>query len=207
MHWPRPRERRPLDEAEKLLVEAIDVLAARYGEDGAEVAGAEERLAKHYESRSRYEDASEHYKRAYQILTESLGAESPLVVPTVRDYIGVLRKMNQHSEAVDLESLSQQMPPVVHKRVPGVKMPRLVSKQEPGYSEEARTVHVEGRVVLLVAIDETGVPTSVWVKEPAGFGLDEKAVEAVSAWRFEPGEKDGKPVTAIATIEVHMRLR
>jgi outer membrane biosynthesis protein TonB len=36
--------------------------------------------------------------------------------------------------------------------------------------------------------------------------LDEKAVEAVSAWRFKPGEKDGKPVTFITTIQTNMRL-
>ena len=30
-----------------------------------------------------------------------------------------------------------------------------------------------------------------------GFGLDEKASDAVRQWKFRPGYKDGKPVTRI----------
>jgi hypothetical protein len=39
-----------------------------------------------------------------------------------------------------------------------------------------------------------------------GYGLDEKALEAVAQWKFRPGAKDGKPVTVAATIEVNFRL-
>jgi TonB family protein len=34
------------------------------------------------------------------------------------------------------------------------------------------------------------------------MGLDEEALKAVQAWRFQPGAKDGQPVTVGATIEV-----
>jgi outer membrane biosynthesis protein TonB len=39
-----------------------------------------------------------------------------------------------------------------------------------------------------------------------GMGLDEKALEAVSRYRFKPALKNGKPVPAIITVEVNFRL-
>ena len=38
------------------------------------------------------------------------------------------------------------------------------------------------------------------------MGLDEKAIEAVSAWRFEPARKDGKPVAVLITAQVNFRI-
>jgi TonB family protein len=39
-----------------------------------------------------------------------------------------------------------------------------------------------------------------------GLGLDEKAIEAVSRWKFKPALRNGRPVRAAATIEVNFRL-
>jgi TonB family protein len=40
----------------------------------------------------------------------------------------------------------------------------------------------------------------------AGMGLDEMASAALLKWRFQPGTKDGQPVSVQATIEVNFRL-
>jgi TonB family protein len=37
-------------------------------------------------------------------------------------------------------------------------------------------------------------------------GLDQKAMEALSQWTFQPGTKDGKAVPVWATVEVNFRL-
>jgi len=81
-----------------------------------------------------------------------------------------------------------------------------MSKVEPEYSEEARRAKWQGTVVLSVIVDELGRPRNIRVFHSLGLGLDQKAVDAVSQWRFKPGRKDGKPVPVIATIEVNFRL-
>jgi len=44
------------------------------------------------------------------------------------------------------------------------------------------------------------------VARTLGLGLDEKAIEAVKVWRFEPAMKDGKPVAVQVNVEVTFRL-
>ena len=88
----------------------------------------------------------------------------------------------------------------------GVSSPRLLSKIEPEYSEEARKAKYQGVVMLSVEIWEDGLPHNIRVVRSLGLGLDEKAVEAVRQWRFSPGKKDGKPVRVQAQIEVSFRL-
>jgi protein TonB len=88
----------------------------------------------------------------------------------------------------------------------GVSAPSVLSKVEPEYSEEARKAKWQGTVVVSVIVDELGRPRNVRVLRSLGLGLDQKAVEAVSQWRFKPGLKDGKPVPVFATIEVNFRL-
>ncbi len=61
-------------------------------------------------------------------------------------------------------------------------------------------------MVLAIVVDETGKVTNVRVIRPLGMGLDEKAIEAVTKWRFRPGYKDGKPVPVMANVEVNFRL-
>jgi protein TonB len=88
----------------------------------------------------------------------------------------------------------------------GVSAPVLVFKVEPEYSDEARKAKYQGTVLLYVEVDPAGRPTRIQVQRSLGFGLDEKAIEAVRQWRFKPGYKDGHPVTVAATIEVNFRL-
>lgn len=88
----------------------------------------------------------------------------------------------------------------------GVSAPVLLFKKEPEYSEEARKAKYQGTVVLYVEVTPDGKANNVKVLRSLGLGLDEKAMEAVRAWKFRPGQKDGKSVTVAATIEVNFRL-
>jgi TonB family protein len=88
----------------------------------------------------------------------------------------------------------------------GVSAPVLLHKQEPEYSEEARLGKYQGTVLLYVQISPDGQATNLKLIKSVGFGLDEKAADAVTQWHFAPGKRDGRPVTVEATIEVNFRL-
>src|ERR1700691_2878165 len=90
---------------------------------------------------------------------------------------------------------------------PGVTPPKVQYRPEPEYSREALNAGIQGTVVFEVVVNEAGRLVNVSVLSPLGFGLDEKAQETIAAWRFEPGRKDGKPVSILATVEVNFRLQ
>src|SRR5262249_20959288 len=76
----------------------------------------------------------------------------------------------------------------------GVSWPRAIYHPEPEFSDEARREHYQGLVSLLIVVGVDGRAHDIRPLRSLGMGLDEKAIEAVRTWRFEPGKKDGRPV-------------
>jgi protein TonB len=87
-----------------------------------------------------------------------------------------------------------------------VSQPVLVYKVEPEFSEDARKAKYSGIVLLAIEVDANGRPRAFRVLQSPGLGLDQKAIEAVTKWRFKPGYQDGKPVVTGATVEVRFQL-
>ncbi len=88
----------------------------------------------------------------------------------------------------------------------GVSAPRVLSQPDPEYSEEARKAKYQGTVVLWVVVGSDGKTHEIRVQRSLGMGLDEKAMEAVRTWRFDPAKKDGQPVAVQINVEVNFRL-
>lgn len=88
----------------------------------------------------------------------------------------------------------------------GVSAPRAIATPDPDYSEEARRAKHQGVVLLWLVVGPDGRPRDIRVSRSLGMGLDEKAVEAVRQWRFEPARKDGRPVAVQINVEVNFRL-
>jgi len=101
-----------------------------------------------------------------------------------------------------------------HKGPPGISSgsghpvtpPRLIYKVEPEFSEEARKAKYSGVVILAIEVDANGKARGFRVIQSPGLGLEQKAIDAVTQWRFRPGYQDGKPVVTGATVEVNFRL-
>ncbi len=94
-----------------------------------------------------------------------------------------------------------------HRLSENVSSPVPVFKPEPKYSKQARKAKLEGTVTLSIIVGTDGTPKNIRVTHGLGMGLDEKAVEAVSKWRFRPGQKEGHPVAVAATVNVNFQMR
>jgi protein TonB len=88
----------------------------------------------------------------------------------------------------------------------GVSIPRAIYAPEPEFSEEARRMKFQGEVTLLATIGADGRTRNLTVVRSLGMGLDEKAIEAVRTWRFDPARKDGRPVAVQMNIVVIFHL-
>jgi TonB family protein len=83
---------------------------------------------------------------------------------------------------------------------------QLIHKIEPEYSVEARSAEIEGPVHLTAVVRTDGSFADVKVETGLGYGLDEKAIEAVEQWHGRPATKDGEPVDSDVRITVNFRL-
>ncbi len=88
----------------------------------------------------------------------------------------------------------------------GVSAPKAIYAPDPEYSEEARKAKYQGVCVLSLIVGPDGKPREIKLSRSLGLGLDEKAMEAVNKWKFEPALKDGKPVAVAINVEVQFRL-
>ena len=87
-----------------------------------------------------------------------------------------------------------------------VTSPRVIRKVEPDYTEKALKAKLQGVVTLAVEVWQDGKTHNIRVLRGLGMGLDEKAIEAVEQWVFEPGRKNGQPVKVAAQIRVSFRI-
>jgi TonB family protein len=85
--------------------------------------------------------------------------------------------------------------------------PTCLYCRTPLYTDEARQSKLQGLVTLLVLVSTDGRAADVRVAKGIGFGLDQRAMEAVRGWRFTPARDAARrPVAAWVTIEVVFRL-
>jgi periplasmic protein TonB len=79
---------------------------------------------------------------------------------------------------------------------------------EPPYPEEAREAQIQGRLELMVSVDETGRVTSVRLLKSSGdLSLDQSALRTVrTRWKFRPAQSAGAPVSSEIQVPITFRL-
>ena len=92
-------------------------------------------------------------------------------------------------------------------RIGGPTKPaQLIYQVDPEFSEDARKAKFQGMVVLMIEIGVDGRPHNPKILQSPGLGLDVKAVEAVTQWRFRPAVRGTTPVVSTARVEVYFHL-
>jgi TonB family protein len=74
--------------------------------------------------------------------------------------------------------------------------PRLVHFVDAPYPKEAMDAGLAADVMLRLRVEADGSVSEAQVLQPAGHGFDEAAVAAARQFRFEPAQRDGKPIAA-----------
>jgi TonB family protein len=87
-----------------------------------------------------------------------------------------------------------------------VTMPHAIFMPGPEYTEQARKKKINGTVVVSLTVKVDGTTRDIKVVKGVGYGLDEKAVETVSRWKFSPALKDGQPIEKEITVELAFHL-
>ncbi len=98
------------------------------------------------------------------------------------------------------------LPDGTYPIVGDVKAPKATYDPDPEYSAEARSAKYQAFVILTLVVDAEGSPRQIRVQQAAGMGLDERAIDAVRQWRFEPATKNGQPVPVRLLVETNFRL-
>jgi TonB family protein len=89
----------------------------------------------------------------------------------------------------------------------GVEPPRLLREVKAEYTEDARRRGITGDVVLEIVVRRDGSVGDVRIMQGLGAGLDQRAVQAVRQWRFDPARRQGVAVDVLVEVAVEFMLR
>ena len=82
----------------------------------------------------------------------------------------------------------------------------ITFKPNPAYTDEARSMKLEGEVLLEVSFSASGTLHVNRVVRGLGHGLDETAIAAANKIRFKPALRGGQPVDSTAIVHVTFQL-
>jgi TonB family protein len=92
-------------------------------------------------------------------------------------------------------------------RVKGIKEPKRVRNVPPTYPAGAKSLGIEGIVVVEATVSPSGCITSLRLVASPDHSLSWAAMSAVSKWRYTPTLLDGRAVPVVMTVTVNFRLR
>lgn len=110
-------------------------------------------------------------------------------------YVKLKRNKEADKAFNKMKGVYKENPPVYDKKL------KIISKPYVQYTDEARQNGIRGTISLAVEFGADGKIGFVFPFHQLPYGLTENAVKAAGTIKFEPAEKDGKPLTVVHVIE------
>jgi TonB family protein len=105
------------------------------------------------------------------------------------------------------EQVVHETPKIVAPDANAVTTPvEITFKPIPIYTAEARSLKIEGEVLLEMSFGANGTLQVNRVVRGLGHGLDEAAIAAAQKIRFKPALRNGQPVDATAIVHVMFQM-
>jgi Gram-negative bacterial TonB protein C-terminal len=78
--------------------------------------------------------------------------------------------------------------------------PQLTHKEDAEYTRAAALKKTQGKVFIMVVVNEKGYPAIIHLLKDLGDDLDVQTLAATSQWRYRPATKDGQPVASVTRV-------
>jgi TonB family protein len=88
----------------------------------------------------------------------------------------------------------------------GMTAPKAVYQPAPEYADAPRRKKIQGAVLVSMIVNADGKVRDTQVLHGLDKDLDQKALECVNQWKFEPATKDGQPVAMRLIVQVNFHL-
>lgn len=152
-------------------------------------------------------DAIEEFELALKIAhTPEQTAAVENLLQVARQYEVERAKLQRQNSALRVQSMKSGGNEVTPDGRAAVIGPRAIYSPGPEYTEEARQAKRQGICVVSFLVGVDGKPSNIVVTKKLGMGLDEKAIEAVRKWKFEPARKYGRPVMMRLNLSLTFKL-
>ena len=114
--------------------------------------------------------------------------------------------VNQSALGCPVGGVAADNPGLSSVRVGGaLRPPAKVYNENPMYPDDARTLGVQGVVIIEALIGVDGAVHDACVLRSIPL-LDQAAIDAVTQWRFEPVYLNGVPQAVMMTVTVNFTL-
>ena len=103
-------------------------------------------------------------------------------------------------------SSSSAAVPLAVRVSPAVLQAFLLDHSDPIYPPDAKRNNIQGKVVLALTVDKTGMTKDIHMLSSPNQALTDSAVAAVSQWHYRPYQLNGVAIDVQSTVEVDFEL-